>query len=235
MQQYAYGIILKANSCTWKRFVHPKMKTWTKRSALLQFTQLRMAVNLQLFYWTSNFSHIHPRAAIILFYCCYTRCQEILIYCITLEPVKFESQQLILNCSPLAATFTEDGVLYVMTDDKSAPIQSFHMDHDFKFIPFKSSVVQQLVDDESHLKFLQGNFLLPKMKLIQCWFMFCWNCSRCLSFVRRWSETSLQAMVRQCTGIPATEERSLGQSIGIVRCFHNETSSCRIIACAIQI
>lgn len=99
---------------------------------------------------------VHPAAdgckfaAVLL-----NQCQEILIYCITLEPVKFESQQLILNCSPLAATFTEDGVLYVMTDDKSAPIQSFHMDHDFKFIPFKSSVVQQLVDDESHLKFLQ--------------------------------------------------------------------------------
>jgi len=82
------------------------------------------------------------------------KCQEILMYQITLDPLKFESQQLILNCCPLAAAFTEDGILYVMTDDQSTPIQSFQMDQNSKFIPFKSLAVQQLVDEEDRLKFL---------------------------------------------------------------------------------
>ena len=81
------------------------------------------------------------------------------MYQITLDPLKFESQQLILNCCPLAAAFTEDGILYVMTDDKSTPIQSFQMDQNSKFIPFKSLAVQQLVDEEDRLKFLLGIIL----------------------------------------------------------------------------
>jgi len=82
------------------------------------------------------------------------KCQEVLMYRITLDSLKFEPQQLILNCCPLAAAFTEDGILHVMTDDKSCPIQSFQMDHESKFVPFKSPMAQ-LLDDENHLKFLQ--------------------------------------------------------------------------------
>jgi len=82
------------------------------------------------------------------------KCREIHMYKIT-DWRRFESHRLILDCCPLSAAFTEDGILYVITDDKSSPIQSFKMDNDSKFIRFKSPVVQEMLDDEHRLRFLQ--------------------------------------------------------------------------------
>lgn len=74
------------------------------------------------------------------------------------ENIKLESQTLPFLAQPLAASFTGDGNLYVLTDDSSHPVQCFAADSDLTYTLQESLFIGNLLTNETHLKIIQGGF-----------------------------------------------------------------------------
>lgn len=83
---------------------------------------------------------------------------SVLLYKINgIENIKFESQTLPFLAQPLAASFTGDGNLFVLTDDSSHPIQCFAADSDLTYTLQESLFIGNLLSNETHLKIIQDS------------------------------------------------------------------------------
>lgn len=89
------------------------------------------------------------------------RCRKVLIYNISEEEQapKFECQELQFDCFPLAAAFTQQGDLYVLSDDLESPIKHFKLSEDSKYIP-ESTNLDPFNKNEDNLKIVKGLWIL---------------------------------------------------------------------------
>lgn len=91
------------------------------------------------------------------------------------KDVKFEHQTLPFTSQPLQAVFTENGSLYVLTEDPTNPIEFFIKDGSFTYTLGESAIVSALLTNTAQLKIVQGNlssfrklFSLSKPAALDC-------------------------------------------------------------------
>lgn len=78
------------------------------------------------------------------------------MYKINIKDIKFEYQALPFTSQPLQAVFTEDGSVYVLTDDPANPIEFFIKDGSFTYTLGESAIVSALLINAAQLKIVQG-------------------------------------------------------------------------------
>ena len=79
---------------------------------------------------------------------------NVLMYTVTTSVPSFECQTLSLSCAPLAAAFTPDGNLLVLTENLSHLIQFFIKDESHQYTPNESDLTKNLLTN--HLAVVQG-------------------------------------------------------------------------------
>lgn len=72
----------------------------------------------------------------------------------------FQRQTLPFTSQPLEVAFTEDGSLYVLTDDTSNPIEFFVKDSTLQYTLEESAVVSAVLANAQQLKIIQGSRLV---------------------------------------------------------------------------
>ena len=85
------------------------------------------------------------------------RIPNVFVFKISDEPLKFQRQVLPFTSQPLEATFTEEGSLYVLTDNSSNPIEVFLKDEASQYNLSESALVTTLLANPAHLKIVQGS------------------------------------------------------------------------------
>ena len=105
-----------------------------------------------------EFLFFHYDLATLVHMC---RCRKVLVYNISEEEqaAKFECQELQFDCFPLAAAFTQQGDLYILSDDPASPIKHLKLSEDSKYIP-ESTDLDPFNKNVDNLKIVNGLWIL---------------------------------------------------------------------------